>query len=407
MLRKLLTTLSLAVLAAMLPAQADEKGQAVRPEVGKPLQEAIDLLKKRRGREAYGKAREANAVSGRSAYESLLVDQVLGQAAAAAGDASAAGRAFEAAAASSAASGAQKLQFLAASAGQYYVAKDYGKAADVSERYLRGGGNDRGIRQMYAQALFLGKNYAAAAKVLSAEVEADEKAGRAPTESELQLLLSSYHQQRDDAGYSRAMEKLVAYYPKKDYWVNVLQGVAARPGFADKLAVDLARLKLDAGVMRTASEYVEAAQLVLQDGFPMEASKIIEQGYAAGLLGTGPEAERHKRLKDLTAKNLAEDKAALAQGDGGGAKDGKTLFNDGYNYVLHGKIDRGLSMMEEGLKLGTGFRRPEHAKLQMGHAYFVAGKKQKAIQVYKSVQGSDGAQSIARLWVIRLAKNGA
>jgi hypothetical protein len=48
--------------------------------------------------------------------------------------------------------------------------------------------------------------------------------------------------------------------------------------------------------MKSTEEYVESAQLSLQEGFPAEASKIIDQGYSAGLLGTGPDAARHKRL---------------------------------------------------------------------------------------------------------------
>ena len=52
--------LLLVALAAPLPAQ--DKGPTVRPEVGKPLQAAIDLLKQRRGKEALAQARAAQAV---------------------------------------------------------------------------------------------------------------------------------------------------------------------------------------------------------------------------------------------------------------------------------------------------------------------------------------------------------
>ncbi len=404
-LRFLLIGLALAVCS---PVQAEEK-PSVRPEVGKPIQAALELLKSRRGKEALARAREAQGVSGKSAYETLIVDQVIGQAAAAVGEPATAARAFEAAAGNSAAPESQRRQFLAAAAGQYYVAKEYGKAADLAGRYIREGGADRSVRSIHAQALYLSNNFSAAAKVLAADIEADEKAGKAPTEEQLQLLANAYQQQRESAGYARAMEKLVAHYPKKDYWLSVLHGIVTRPGYSEKLAVDLARLKLATGTLRTATEYLEAAQLSLQEGFPMEASQIIELGYGAGLLGAGAEADRHKRLKDMAAKNLAEDKKALAQDESqaGDAKDGKTLFNDGYNYVLHGNSSKGLAMMEKGLKLGTGFRRPEHAKLQLAHAYHLAGQNAKAIQTYRTVQGNDGAASIARLWIIRLSRNGA
>ncbi len=51
---------------------------------------------------------------------------------------------------------------------------------------------------------------------------------------------------------------------------------------------------------------MEMAQLVLQAKAPAEALKIIDHGYKAGALGTGTDAARHQRLKDLAEKNLAE-----------------------------------------------------------------------------------------------------
>jgi hypothetical protein len=46
----------------------------------------------------------------------------------------------------------------------------------------------------------------------------------------------------------------------------------------------------------------------------------------------------------------------------------------------------------------------EHARLQLGYAYYLAGQKDRAIQTFKAVSGGDGAASIARLWVIRLSR---
>jgi len=396
-----LRILSALLLAAWISGAAAQ--QALRPEVGKPIQAAIEALKQKRGKEALAKAREAQAIPNKSAYESYVVERVVGQAAAAAGEPATAARTLEAAANSSAAPEGERKQILAAAAGQYYLIKEYGKAADLASRYFKDGGTEKSVRTIYVQSLYLSNNFAAAAKAIAADVESEEHAGKAPPEDQLQLLASAYHQQKDTAGYARAMEKLVAHHPKKDYWQSVIYSVTSRAGYSDRLAVEVARLKLATGTMKSTEEYVESAQLSLQEGFPVEASKIIDQGYSAGLLGTGPDAARHKRLKDLAAKSLAEDEAALAKA-GGPAKDGKALFNEGFNLVLHGKSDKGLEMMEQGLKLGTGFRRIDHAKLQMGYAYYLAGQKQKAQQAYKRVQGDDGAVSLARLWMIRLSQ---
>ena len=51
---------------------------------------------------------------------------------------------------------------------------------------------------------------------------------------------------------------------------------------------------------------MEMAQLALQAGLPFEGKQIVEQGFKSGALGTGAEAERHQRLKDLADKQAAE-----------------------------------------------------------------------------------------------------
>jgi hypothetical protein len=388
------------------PVLAQDKAPTVRPEVGKPLQAAIDLLKQRRGKEALAQARAAQAVPDKTPYETYLVTRVLGQAAAAAGDHAAAAAALESAAASSAAPEADRRQLLAAAAGQYYALKEYGKAATLATRYFQYGGTDKTIRTIYVQSLYLGGNYGAAARELAQDVENEERAGKNPAEEQLQLLANAYLQSKDTAGYGRAMERLVSMYPKREYWLSVLHNVVTRSGFNERLQIDVARLKLDVGTMRSADEYLEFAQLSLIEGFPMEATRVIEKGYAAGVLGVGSDAARHKRLKDLAAKNLAEDRKAVAEAEkqDPAAKDGKTLFNDGYNLVLHGKSEKGLSMMQQGMKAGGGFRRPDHARLQLGYAYHLAGQNAKALEMFKTVQGTDGAAALARLWVIRLSR---
>jgi len=399
-MRALLFSFALALAGV---AAAQQKPPTVRPEVGKPLQAAVEALKARRAKDALARVREAQAVPDKTPYENYLVTRVHGQAAAAAGDNATAAKALEDASNSSAAPENERLQLLAGAASAYYASKEYGKAASLATRYFQHGGTDKAIRTVYVQSLYLSGNYSGASRELAADVEAEERAGRNPPEEQLQLLANAYLQSKDPAGYSRTMERLVALYPKRDYWLSVLHNVVTRPGFNDRLAIDVSRLKLDAGMMRSADEYLDYAQMALIEGFPLEASHVIDKGYAAGVLGTGPEAARHKRLKDLAAKNLAEDKKTMAQG-GSGTKDDKALFNEGFNYVLHGNAQKGLDMMQQAMKTGAGFRRPDHAKLQLGYAYHVAGQNEKAVQTFKTVQGSDGAAALARLWVIRLSK---
>jgi len=400
-----LTVAGLPGLTLVGAAQAEEAApkNTVRPEIGKPVQAALDLLRQKKAKDALARLREADAVKDKTAYEAFLIEQVRGQAAAAAGEAAVAAHAFETVAASAAAPEKEKLQFLAAAAGQYYLAKDYAKSAELAGQYFKNGGNDKALHTLHIQALYLGNNFALAAKELLADIQAEEQAGKVPTETNLQLLANAYLKQQNTSGYGNAMEKLVAHYPKKDYWQAVIYGTTSRSGFPDRLALDLDRLKLVTGTMRGAGDYVEAAQLSLQSGFPAEAKQFLDAGYSAGLLGTGSEAERHKRLKDLIARNYAADIKTLGQDDAqaAAAKDGTALFNAGFNYVLHGQAEKGLGMMEKGMGKG-GLKHMEDARLQLGYAYHLAGQAQKAIQALKKIPGTDGAAALARLWIIRL-----
>ena len=58
--------LSAAIAGFGAPAAAQQKGEGVRPEVGRPLQAAQALVKQRKGREAMAEIAKAEAVPNRT-----------------------------------------------------------------------------------------------------------------------------------------------------------------------------------------------------------------------------------------------------------------------------------------------------------------------------------------------------
>jgi tetratricopeptide (TPR) repeat protein len=380
-------------LASIGPAAAQE---AVRPEVGKPLQAAEALYKAKKHKEALAKVAEADAVSGKTPYEVYMVQRTRGSIAAAAGEYETAAKSFEAVVSSGKTSGADQLKMVQATAGLYYQAKDYPKAAQWAQRYLKDGGTDPAIRTLLVQSYALTNDCAAAAKAVG---EAD--GGRRPVETDLQILANCYNKQKDSTGYVAAIEKLVMYYPKKEYWTDLLNRVQKKSGFSDRLSLDVFRLKLATGNLTTANDYLEMTQLAIQGGFPSEAKSIVDKGYAANVLGTGKEAERHKRLRDLTMKTLEDytNGRAQAEKDAQADKSGNGLVTIGYNYVAEGAPQKGLAYMEEGIKKG-GLKRPEDSKLLLGVAQLQSGSRSRALQTLKSVQGNDGPADLARLWIL-------
>ena len=102
---KTLRAWTLALLAAGLCTLA--AAQALRPEVAKPLQQAGELLKAGKSKEALAKVREADAVPNKTAQEQLTIERMRGAAAQRAGDNATVVQAFEAVYASGKLSGAR------------------------------------------------------------------------------------------------------------------------------------------------------------------------------------------------------------------------------------------------------------------------------------------------------------
>ena len=394
-LRGVLCSFVLCAFVGFAPAAFAQK-EAVRPEVGKPLQAAQALVKQRKGREALAEVAKAEAVGNRTAYENLLINEMKGSAATLAGDHDTAIRSFEAVLNSGKVSGGEATKMVQAIAVAYYQKKDYANAAKWTQRYFKEGGGDAQMRTVLLQSYYLGNDCASVGRMVNVE-----EGSRRPSEEELQILANCYLRERDNAGYVGAIEKLVVYYPKQQYWTDLLARVQKKPGFSDRLGVHVYRLRLATGNLKEANEYMEMAQLALQQGVPAEAKAVMEQGYAKGILGKGTEAARQQRLRDLIDKALAESQQNRAkdEADAKAAKDGSDLVKVGLNYVYEGKAEKGLPLIQQGIRKG-GLKRPEDAKLRLGEAQLHAGHKQQAVATLKTVQGNDGAADIARLWVL-------
>ena len=239
-----------------------------------------------------------------------------------------------------------------------------------------------------------------------ARVDADEKAGVKPRLERLELLASSYVKMNDAAGQSYVLDKLLVYYPKKEYWADAIRRVAGRPGFPDSLQLDVLRLQEATAGFNNASQYVAMAQVALRIGAPAEAKRVLDKGYAAGVLGSGPDAAEQKKLRDTATKQAADDEKIFAQNAkaAAGAKDGSGLLSTGYAMVCAGHFDAGLALMEQGIQKG-GIDRPDEAKLHLAIAYLAAGQKEKAITAFKSVQGSDSTTDLARLWLMHAQRS--
>jgi hypothetical protein len=399
------SVLRAAMCAALFGAcMGSAMAQTLSPAVATPLSKAKSLMAAHKYDLAMA---QVNVASTRATNESerFVVEEMRGSVAQAKGDTVTAAKVFADMLNSGKVSAAEQSRLLQAEIGIAFEQKNYPAAIGWLQKYFKAGGASPEMRTQLISAYYLNKDFPTAAKLQQAQIAATVKSGQRPTENQLQLLASCQDQMHDTVGFENTMVQLVTYYPKPDYWANLVHNVQVSPNFSDRLTLDLDRIKLALGTITSPEDYMEMTELALQGPLPGEAKAVIDQGYAKGVLGTGPGAPRQQRLRDLVNKKYAEELTDLPkrEPEAQGNHDGNALVGLGEEYVSYGQFDKGISLIEAG-QAKDELRHPEDTKLHLALAYLKAGKKPQAVKILKTVGGKDGTAGLARLWVLVIAK---
>ena len=396
--------LARAALAAALSGAcgAAAAQEALRPEVGKPLAKAKQLLAAHQFAAAQAQVRAASAVRGLTANESFIIEEMRGAVAQQSGDVATASKTYADMLASGRVPASEQTKLYMAEASMAYQMKSYPNVVAWTQKYLHAGGNAPEMRTLLIQAYYLQGDFPNAAKLQAAQIAATVKAGQRPTEQQLQLLARSQEEMHDTLGFGNTMTMLVTYYPKPDYWQNLIHSAQTRPGFNSRLQLDIDRFEFALGMIKKPADLMDMTELALQVPLPGEAKAIVDAGFASGTFGAGPEAARQQRLRALVNKVYADEQPKLAarEADANAAHDGNLLAALGDEYGSYGQYDHGIALMQAGLKKG-GLRHPDDVKLHLGLVYLHAGHKADAVRTFRTVGGSEGAAEIARLWILQ------
>ena len=391
---RLLAAMLLAAGLLQLPA-----AYAVSAAVAKPLKDASDLLRAGKAKEALAKL---NGVSGSGPDDTYMIARMRGAAYQSMGDNGQAAQQLEAAFATGKVPGNEAGRLAETLAGIYAQQHNNAKAMQWVDKAKAAGDNDAGIRQIQDYVQGNSGDFGQIARDNAAKIQAAEAGGRRPEEDDLLRLADAYRHTKNTAGDLQVKEKLVTYYPtNKQYTGIYLSDLPGKSGFSSRFSLDLLRLRLASGNLTAAADYMEMAQLLLQAQLPAEAKAVVDKGYAAGVLGTGAEAARQQRLRDLVNKTAADNAASLAKraADAKTGKTGDDLVAIGAEYVSMGKSDEGIDLIQQGIAKDS-LKRPEDAKLRLGVAMLQSGKgKAAAVKQLRTVQGTDGAPEVARLYI--------
>lgn len=406
-----LSLTTVAVITAIAPAVAvAAEEQKVGVKVGKPLQDAIAAGQAKKWDEAAAKLRDAQAVEGKTSFEEFKVNQILAWVLINQKKFGEAAGVYEKILDSGFLSGEEADQNVKTIVQLNLQAKQYSKAMEYLQRWLKAHPNDTDMSFVLAQLQAQTGQYKQARDSADNLVAGAEKAGQKPKEDWLKLeyLVSSKlndNPQRLDKQTLGVVEKLLRYYPNANYWEAYLTGLklqlAQQPN-SDGLKFQLYRLMLDVGALKASDDYIELAQLANSFGFPGEAVSVLQAGFNNKVLGANDQTkERETRLLASMKKNAEVDTAQLPALDkkARAAAVGQDDALLGEAYLGYGQNAQAIEALERGLKKG-GVKKPDQAEMALGIAYVRNKQKDQAKAAFKQVGSDSDLGRIASLWVL-------
>jgi tetratricopeptide (TPR) repeat protein len=250
---------------------------------------------------------------------------------------------------------------------------------------------DLGDMAIIANAYYKAGNYQQVVKLLQPTIN-NEK----PDKTSLELLASSYYQMHDDAGSFRTQLLLTTYYPDPQHWHDLIKMVSHGRTLDDHQNLELYRLRMATGDLKSQDDYSEMAQIAIELMFPKEAQDTLDKAKKANVLS----GERSNRLVTMTNTAVTNDAAAMANvKKAADAGDPNASVQLGEMLWTYGKYPEAEAAVRAGLK-NPALKDPDQAKITLAHVLISENKKAEAAQTLNSIPKTSKQAPIAQVWAI-------
>ena len=402
-----------AILGAAFSAPAAAQGACtgagrISKQIAKPMAAAQDAMKARKWQESLNKMKEAEAVPfSRTAFDNYTIAQFRAYIYSSTRQEADAARELELQLNSPCHPAAKRADTLKNLVGLYTALRNYSKAIEYGTQALKIS-NDPEVQVAVAQAYYQSGNNKESARIINDLLARMEQGGRKPSEQHLLLARAACERAGDHNCVSRIFEKLVVYYPKPEYWQNLM--VALRQADVDDIqAHNVMRLALYVNVLKDPDQFKEMAQLALEEKLSCEAESVLEQGFAKKVFVEQRDIDVNKRLLAAAQKQLAVEKAALAQNEAAAksAATGDGLVKVGAQYLACGDAAKAIPLLQAGLAKGglakgepKEAERVDEANMLLGIAHLKANNKAEAAKAFRAVKRDPTMVRIAKLWLL-------
>jgi tetratricopeptide (TPR) repeat protein len=227
-------------------------------------------------------------------------------------------------------------------------------------------------------------------------VKNQEAAGKIPSESWYILQRGLYFDKEDYKSGLAALEKLIKYYPKAQYWKQLSQVYYVVERQKDSLhALETCYLM---GGLTTEKDIIRLASMYLEEEVPFKAAKVLKKGIYTDKV-VEPTAKNLKLLADSlrlaqnSKESLAEYEKAAEK-----SKDGDLIIGLAQAYLATDKFKEASKWGRQALKAGK-LKRVDHANLTVAQAEFELKNFDEAVKFFKEAGKDARTSKVASQWV--------
>jgi tetratricopeptide (TPR) repeat protein len=381
-------------------------GGKISKQIAKQMSAAQDAMKAKKWQESLAKMKEAEGVAfSRSAFDNYTIAQFRAYIYSSTRQDADAARELENQLNSPCMPEAKKADTLKNLVGLYTNLRNYPKAIDYGNRALKLS-RDPDIMVFVAQAYYQSGNNKEAANMMKQVL--DQGGGR-PKEQQLLLVRAACEKAGNNACVSEAYEKLVVYYPKPEYWQNLMKSLRSSPDLDDIQVHNVMRLALYVNVLKDPEQFKEMAQLGMEEKLSCEATTVLEQGFTKKVFVEQRDIDVNKRLLAAAQKEVATEKASLAKNEAAAktAATGDALVKVGAQHLACGDAAKGAELIQAGItkgSIGKGdpkeAERADEAYMLLGMAQLKNNNKAEAAKSFRAVKKDPTMVRIAKLWLL-------